>query len=74
MYAYPCNVFFTPMFQYPLRLFDCNENKTQELIALLKKLSNEYIPYKNDNIVEPVFFGGISFLCLIMSCNFNDNE
>eukprot|EP00105_Crassostrea_gigas_P018631 XP_011436813.2 PREDICTED: uncharacterized protein LOC105334904 [Crassostrea gigas] len=45
-------------FQYPLGLFDCNENKTQELIALLKKLSNDFIPYKNGNIVEPVFFGG----------------
>ncbi|XP_062586325.1 uncharacterized protein LOC134247949 [Saccostrea cucullata] len=45
-------------FQYPLGLFDCNENKTQELIALLKKLSNDYIPYKDGNIVEPVFFGG----------------
>nr|XP_034316174.1 uncharacterized protein LOC117685762 [Crassostrea gigas] len=45
-------------FQYPLGLFDCNENKTQELTALLKKLSNDFIPYKNGNIVEPVFFGG----------------
>uniref|UniRef100_K1RIV3 Uncharacterized protein n=1 Tax=Magallana gigas TaxID=29159 RepID=K1RIV3_MAGGI len=43
--------------KYPLGLFDCNENKTQELTALLKKLSNDFIPYKNGNIVEPVFFG-----------------
>lgn len=50
-------VFVTPMFQYPLGLFDCNENKTQELIAFLKKLSNDYTAYKNDNIVEPVFWG-----------------
>ncbi|XP_048770593.2 uncharacterized protein LOC125676812 [Ostrea edulis] len=45
-------------FQYPLGLYDCNENKTQELIALLKKLSNDFIPQKNGEIVEPVFFGG----------------
>uniref|UniRef100_K1P6E5 Uncharacterized protein n=1 Tax=Magallana gigas TaxID=29159 RepID=K1P6E5_MAGGI len=37
-------------------LFDCNENRTEELIALLKKLSNDVIPYNNGIIVEPVFF------------------
>lgn len=43
--------------QYPLGLYDCNENKTQEMIQLLKKLSDLYVPCKDGEIVEPVFFG-----------------
>ncbi|KAL3847093.1 hypothetical protein ACJMK2_018023, partial [Sinanodonta woodiana] len=44
--------------QYPLGLYDCNENKTQEMIQLLKKLSDLYVPCRNGEIIEPVFFGG----------------
>lgn len=44
--------------QYPLGLFDCNENKTQESIQLLKTLSDLFVPIKNGDMVEPVFFGG----------------
>ncbi|XP_056006722.1 uncharacterized protein LOC125651350 [Ostrea edulis] len=43
--------------QYPLGLFDCNENKTPELIRLLKTLST-YVPCRDGEVVEPVFFGG----------------
>lgn len=43
--------------QYPLGLFDCNENKTPELIRLLKTLS-VYVPCKDGEVVESVFFGG----------------
>ncbi|XP_078310147.1 uncharacterized protein LOC111108372 isoform X3 [Crassostrea virginica] len=44
--------------QYPLGLRDCNENKTLDVIQLLKELSKRYVPCKDDSIVEPVFFGG----------------
>ncbi|XP_061174425.1 uncharacterized protein LOC133183487 [Saccostrea echinata] len=44
--------------QYPLGLRDCNENKTQDVIHLLKDLSKLYVPCKDDTIVEAVFFGG----------------
>ncbi|XP_063435141.1 uncharacterized protein LOC134716217 [Mytilus trossulus] len=44
--------------QYPLGIYDCNENKTQEVIQLLKELSDKYVPLKDGKIVEPVFFGG----------------
>lgn len=43
--------------QYPLGLRDCNENRTQDVIQLLKELSKLYVPCKNDTIVEPVFGG-----------------
>lgn len=49
------NYFFI---QYPLGLFDCNENKTPELIRLLKTLST-YVPCRDGEVVEPVFFGGL---------------
>ncbi|KAL3864206.1 hypothetical protein ACJMK2_005910, partial [Sinanodonta woodiana] len=45
--------------QYPLGLFDCNETKTAEVIQLLKKLQKQYVPFNNEQIVEPVFFGEI---------------
>lgn len=48
--------------QYPLGLYDCNETKTADVVQLLKKLSNMYVPMKDDEIVEPVFFGGLSFI------------
>lgn len=44
--------------QYPLGLFDCNENKTAEVIKLLKTLSELYVPCRDGQIIEPVFFGG----------------
>lgn len=44
--------------QYPLGLFDCNENKTQEIIQLMKTLSDLFVPIKDGDMVEPVFFGG----------------
>jgi len=37
---------------------DCNENKTPEVIKMLKELSQQYVPYRNGEIVESVFFGG----------------
>ncbi|XP_021342789.1 uncharacterized protein LOC110443113 [Mizuhopecten yessoensis] len=44
--------------QFPLGLFDCNETKTTELIKLLKELQAKYVPCNDEQIVEPVFFGG----------------
>lgn len=44
--------------QYPLGLRDCNENRIQDIIQLLKEMSKLYIPCKDDTIVEPVFCGG----------------
>ncbi len=46
------------LFQIPLGLFDCNEQKTQEVIKLLKDLSQKYVPVRDEAIVEEVFFGG----------------
>lgn len=42
--------------QYPLGSYDCNETKTADVVQLLKKLTNMYVPMKDDEIVEPVFF------------------
>uniref|UniRef100_A0A8W8MGW5 DUF6589 domain-containing protein n=1 Tax=Magallana gigas TaxID=29159 RepID=A0A8W8MGW5_MAGGI len=39
-------------------LFDCNENKTQDVIQLLKGLTEKYVPMKDGEIAEEVFFGG----------------
>nr|XP_034298978.1 uncharacterized protein LOC109620531 isoform X1 [Crassostrea gigas] len=44
--------------QIPLGLFDCNEQKTQDVIKLLKEFSQKYVPVKDGEIVEEVFFGG----------------
>ncbi|XP_069109674.1 uncharacterized protein [Argopecten irradians] len=44
--------------QYSLGLSDCNENKTAEVIKLLKEFQTKYVPFKNEDILEPVFFGG----------------
>ncbi|XP_071151008.1 uncharacterized protein [Mytilus edulis] len=44
--------------QYPLGLFDTNETKTAEVIHLLRDLQTKYVPYHDEEIVEPVFFGG----------------
>ncbi|XP_046566552.1 uncharacterized protein LOC124275109 [Haliotis rubra] len=44
--------------QYPLGLFDCNENKTQDVIKLLTDLTEEYVPFADGEIVESVFLGG----------------
>lgn len=42
-------------------LFDCNENKTQDVIQLLKGLTEKYVPMKDGEIAEEVFFGGSTF-------------
>ncbi|WAQ95109.1 hypothetical protein MAR_007580, partial [Mya arenaria] len=44
--------------QFPLGLFDCNENKIQDVIRHLQEMSKKYVPLQNGKIVEPVFFGG----------------
>ncbi|XP_071121775.1 uncharacterized protein [Mytilus edulis] len=45
--------------QFPLGLFDCNENKTQQVIRLLKQLTEKYVPLKdNGEVIDEVFFGG----------------
>lgn len=44
--------------QIPLGLFDCNEQKTQDVIKLLKEFSQKYVPVKDGEIVEEVFLGG----------------
>jgi hypothetical protein len=51
---------FTPcyVFQIPIGLFDCNETKTADVIELLKDLQKKYVPQRNEDIVEPLFFGG----------------
>ncbi|CAC5383775.1 unnamed protein product [Mytilus coruscus] len=44
--------------QFPLGLFDCNENKTQQVIRLLKQLTEKYVPLKdNGEVIDEVFFG-----------------
>lgn len=44
--------------QFPIGLFDCNETKTQDVIQLLKKLTEKYVPLDEDNVIDEVFFGG----------------
>ncbi|XP_061185175.1 uncharacterized protein LOC133193230 [Saccostrea echinata] len=44
--------------QYSLGLFDTNENKTDEVIRLLRHLTDLYVPLKNEEVVDAVFFGG----------------
>ncbi|XP_056013603.1 uncharacterized protein LOC125669312 isoform X1 [Ostrea edulis] len=44
--------------QYCLGLFDCNEQKTQDVIQLLKELQDKYVPVTDGDIKEEVFFGG----------------
>nr|XP_022298075.1 uncharacterized protein LOC111107257 isoform X3 [Crassostrea virginica] len=44
--------------QFCLGLYDCNEQKTQDVIHLLKDLSNKYVPLVDGEIKEEVFFGG----------------
>lgn len=46
------------LFQFCLGLFDCDEKKTGDVIKLLKDLSEKYVPMKDDDVYEPVFFGG----------------
>jgi hypothetical protein len=58
--------------QYSLGLFDCNENKTQEVIRLLKDLTEKYVPVKDGEISEEVFFGGESIL-ILMYCYIYDS-
>lgn len=43
-------------------MFDCNENKAQEMIQLLKTLSYSFVPMTDAEMVEPVFFGGTDLL------------
>lgn len=45
--------------QFPLGLFDCNENKTQDVIRLMKKLTTKFVPLaENGDVKDEVFFGG----------------
>ncbi|WAR03956.1 LOW QUALITY PROTEIN: hypothetical protein MAR_010514 [Mya arenaria] len=44
--------------QYSLGLFDCDEKKTADVIRLLQNLTEKYVPKKDGEIVEEVFFGG----------------
>ena len=46
------------IFQYSLGLYDCDEKKTQDVIRLLKNLSEKYVPQLDGQIIEEVFFGG----------------
>lgn len=39
-------------------LFDTNENKTDEVIRLLRTLTDLYVPLENEEVVDAVFFGG----------------
>lgn len=56
------------IFQFPIGLFDCNETKTADVIELLSDLQRKYVPKRNEEIVEPLFFGGeIYFLQNIVS-------
>lgn len=53
--------------QYSIGLFDCNENKTQDVIQLLKGLTEKYVPMKDGEIAEEVFFGGLfNFLAIFL--------
>lgn len=42
-----------------LGLFDCNETKNQEVIKLLKFLTEKYVPLDGDEVIDEVFFGGL---------------
>lgn len=44
--------------QFPLGLFDCNETMNQEVIQLLKILTEKYVPIDGDGVIDEVFFGG----------------
>ncbi|XP_053380076.1 uncharacterized protein LOC123537039 [Mercenaria mercenaria] len=44
--------------QCSLGLFDCDEKKTQDVIQLLKLLSEKFVPKEGEEIIEEVFFGG----------------
>lgn len=41
--------------QYPLGLFDTNENKTDEVIRLLRTLTDLYVPLEIEEVVDAVF-------------------
>lgn len=55
---YDINDIYFLLFQFCLGLFDCDEKKTGDVIKLLKDLSEKYVPMKDDDVYEPVFFGG----------------
>lgn len=55
---YDINEIYFLLFQFCLGLFDCDEKKTGDVIKLLKDLSERYVPMKDDDVYEPVFFGG----------------
>lgn len=64
-----CYIISLYFFKYPLGLFDCNENKTPELIRLLKTLS-VYVPCKDGEVVESVFFGGLFYIIMRLAVIF----
>ena len=53
------------LLQFSLGLYDCDEKKTQDVIKLLKELTDKYVPKADGEIVEEVFFGGKFLLCHI---------
>lgn len=55
------SVIWNIIFQFPIGLFDCNETKTADVIELLSDLQRKYVPQRNQEIVEPLFFGGEIF-------------
>lgn len=55
---YDINDIYFLLFQFCLGLFDCDEKKTGDVIKLLKDLSEKYVPMKDDDVYEPVVFGG----------------
>lgn len=55
---YDINDIYFLLFQFCLGLFDCDEKKTGDVIKLLKDLSEKCVPMKDDDVYEPVFFGG----------------
>lgn len=68
-YKYLCKIYiliheYIYFFQFPLGLYRCNENKTAELIQLLKDLTQKYVPQLDGEIVEEVFFGGMLLILL----------
>ncbi|KAK3107199.1 hypothetical protein FSP39_009157 [Pinctada imbricata] len=59
--------------QHPLRLFDCDEKKTTDMIQLLGSLQDKYALLLEDGSVkEPIFFGGNN--CLLTMYRLTDER
>ena len=48
--------------QFPLGLYDCDEKRTQDMIKLLKDLTEKYVPKIEGEIVAEVFLEVIFFI------------